>query len=210
MKWGDIINKNSVARLSQYKNALIRLKNLGFVKVFSDNLADALDIRPTQVRKDFSLFQISGNKRGGYNINELLASILKLLGKTELQNVVLIGLGHMGTALANYTGFKKEGIRVYACFDIDPAKHNEAAAPPVYPMERLREIVKKGDIKIAIIAVPDIAAQHVADLLVAADIKGVLNFTSIQLRTPADVPVRTVNLVHELENLFYFVHTEEE
>jgi redox-sensing transcriptional repressor len=198
-----------VARLSQYKNALVRLKSLGFVKVFSDNLADALGIRPTQVRKDFSLFQISGNKRGGYNIHELLDRILTLLGKTETQEVVLVGLGHMGMALAKYTGFRKEGIHICACFDIDPAKHNPQAQPPIFPMEKLVETVDRRHIRIAVVAVPDIAAQRVADLLAAAGIKGILNFAPIQLRTPTDVEVRNVNLVQELENLFYFVRAEE-
>ncbi|MDD5440372.1 MAG: winged-helix domain-containing protein, partial [Candidatus Omnitrophica bacterium] len=112
-----MINKNVIIRLSRYKNALVRLKYMGFVKVFSDNLADSIGVTPSVVRKDFSMFDLCGNKRGGYNIEELLRKLNSILGKNEIQKVILAGAGKLGTALLKYKGFEKEGIRISACFD---------------------------------------------------------------------------------------------
>jgi redox-sensing transcriptional repressor len=117
-----MINKKCILRLLRYKNALHRFDGLGFVKIFSDNLADAVGVTASQVRKDFSLFGISGNKRGGYQIDALLEKLNGLMGKNETQKVVIVGGGHIGTALMKYKGFEKEGIKIVACFDIDPTK----------------------------------------------------------------------------------------
>jgi redox-sensing transcriptional repressor len=199
-------SKNAIIRLSRYKNALYRLKLLGFVKVFSDNLADAVGVKPSQVRKDFSLFGISGNKRGGYLIDELIVKLNTILGKNEIQKVVIVGAGHIGTALMKYKGFEREGIKIVAAFDIDPAKYQKEAAMPILPLEELKECIQKNQIRIGIIAVPDIAAQQAADLMIAAGIKGILNFAPIRLRGPEDCVINNVNLEIELENVVYFAN----
>ncbi len=197
-------SKNSVIRLSKYKNALYRFKTLGFVRVFSDNLADAVGVAASQVRKDFSIFGVSGNRRGGYLIDELLIALNHILGKDKVQKIIIVGVGHIGSALINYQGFSKEGIKVVAGFDVDAAKHNLKFDVPIMPMEKLKEFVKKNNIDIAIIAVPDIAAQDVLDAMVSAGIKGVLNFAPIRLHTPANCVITNVNLGLELETLIYF------
>ncbi len=202
-------NKQIITRLSRYKNALYRLKSLGFVKVFSDNLADAIGATSSQVRKDFSIFGISGSKRGGYHIDSLIEKLNQILGKNILQKVVIAGLGNIGTALMHYQGFEKEGISVAACFDIDPAKFNTKAKVPVLPLGELKEYVKAHNIRIGVIAVPDIAAQQVFDIMLSAGIKGVLNFAPIGLRSGDDIVVNNVNLVSELENVMYFVNIME-
>jgi len=200
-----ITNKNCIIRLSRYKNALYRLEALGFVKVFSDNLADAIGSTATQVRKDFSLFGISGNKKGGYEVKALLDKLNTILGKDEVQNVIVVGAGHIASALVNYKGFEKEGIKIAAAFEIDSAKYNKNSQVPVLPMDELNNFVKARGIKIGIIAVPDIAAQQAADLMFGAGIRGILNFAPIRLRTPNDeCVVNNVNLVGELENVIYF------
>ena len=200
-----ITNKNCIIRLSRYKNALYRLEALGFVKVFSDNLADAIGSTATQVRKDFSLFGISGNKKGGYEVKALLDKLNTILGKDEVQNVIVVGAGHIASALVNYKGFEKEGIKIVAAFEIDSAKYNKNSRVPVLPMDELNNFVKARGIKIGIIAVPDIAAQQAADLMFGAGIRGILNFAPIRLRTPNDeCVVNNVNLVGELENVIYF------
>ena len=201
-----IANKNCIIRLSRYKNALHRLKVLGFVKVFSDNLADAIGVLPSQVRKDFSIFGISGNRRGGYNIDELIDKLNSILGKDRVQKVVVVGTGNIGTALMKYKGFEKEGIKIVAGFDIDPAKYHETADMPVLPLEKLKEMVKAENIKIGIIAVPDIAAQQVFDMMVSAGIKGILNFAPIRLRGPEDLIINNINVELELESVSYFVN----
>ena len=207
-------NKLCIIRLSKYKNALYRLKLLGFVRVFSDNLADAVEATASQVRKDFSLFGILGNKRGGYKIDELIEKLNIILGKDELQKVVIVGLGKLGTALIHYTGFEKEEIKIVAAFDIDPTKFNrldsqplkQKEKTPVLPLEDLPEFVRKNNIKIGIITVPDIAAKQVVEIMLSAGIKGVLNFAPIRLRGNDDCIINNVNLEVELENLIYFVN----
>jgi len=207
-------NKLCIIRLSKYKNALYRLKSLGFVRVFSDNLADAVEATASQVRKDFSIFGISGNKRGGYKIDELIEKLNIILGKDELQKVIIVGLGKLGTALTRYTGFEKEEIKIVAAFDIDSTKFNHLSnqmikqkeKTPVLPLEYLTEFVRKNNIKIGIITVPDIAAQQVVDIMLSAGIKGVLNFAPIRLRGNDDSIINNVNLEVELENLIYFVN----
>ncbi len=203
-----IVNRQCIIRLSRYKNALYRLKSLGFVKVFSDNLADAVGVTAAQVRKDFSIFGITGNKKGGYQVDNLIDKLNFILGKNQLQCVVIVGAGHIGSALMKYQGFEKEGIKIMAGFDIDPAKQNRNSPIPVLPLEELKEFVRANNIKIGIIAVPDLAAQQAADILVQAGVKGVLNFAPIRLRASEEVTINNVNLELELENVIYFVNTQ--
>ena len=204
-----ITNKNCIIRLSRYKNALYRLQALGFVKVFSDNLADAVGVTASQVRKDFSIFGISGNKKGGYQIDSLLEKLNSILGKDQLQKVVVVGAGHIGSALMRYRGFEKEGIKIVAGFDIDPAKINRSNSVPVLPLEEAKVFIKTNGIRIAILAVPDIAAQQAADVICTAGIKGILNFAPLRLKSAEGCIINNVNLEIELENLIYFVNVME-
>jgi len=204
-----ITNKNCIIRLSRYKNALYRLQALGFVKVFSDNLADAVGGTASQVRKDFSIFGISGNKKGGYQIDSLLEKLNSILGKDQLQKVIVVGAGHIGSALMRYRGFEKEGIKIVAGFDIDPSKINRSAPIPVLPLEEAKPFIKSNGIRIAILAVPDIAAQQAADLICISGIKGILNFAPLRLKAAEGCIINNVNLEIELENLIYFVNVTE-
>ncbi len=200
-----VMNRKCIIRLSRYKNALKRLKALGFVKVFSGNLADATGVTSSQVRKDFSLFGITGNRRGGYQVDELIERIRDILGKNELHNVIIVGAGNIGRALLNYKGFQTGGICVIAGFDIDPEKCDPRAEMPILPMEEFRTFISEHDVKIGILAVPDAAAHHTAELMIVAGIQGILNFAPIQLRTSRDAVISNINLEVELENLIYFV-----
>lgn len=204
-----VMNRKCIIRLSRYKNALKRLKALGFVKVFSGNLADAAGVTSSQVRKDFSLFGITGNRRGGYKVDELIARIREILGKNELQKVVIVGVGNIGKALIRYKGFEAGGIKIIAAFDIDPAKYTRSFEVPVLPMEDFRAFVQENQVKIGILAVPDVAAHHVSEIMISAGIKGILNFAPIQLRAADDVVISNINLEVELENLIYFVNAQE-
>ena len=200
--------RSKILRLSRYKNAAIRLKSLNFVKVFSDNLGDATGVTASQVRKDFSIFGIAGNRRGGYQIDELLTQLNKVLGKDELQKFIVVGMGNLGRALINYPGFAKSEIRIVAGFDVDPAKFNRKADAPVLPMDELAGYVKANGVTLAIISVPDFAAQEAFEKLMKAGIKGVLNFAPIRLKSDEKVIVHNLNLETEFENLIYFVNTK--
>jgi len=204
-----MVNKKCIIRLSRYKNALTRLKAFGFVKVFSGNLADAAGVTSSQVRKDFSLFGITGNRRGGYNVDELINRILEILGKNEIQKVALIGAGSIGTALLKYKGFEMGGSKIMAAFDIDPIKINPNADTPILPLEEFHDFVTKHSIRVGILAVPDIAAHHVSEIMIGSGIQGILNFAPIQLRGAEGVIINNINLEVELENLIYFVNASE-
>jgi redox-sensing transcriptional repressor len=205
----NITNRTCIIRLSQYRNAIIRLKALNFVRVFSDNLADAAGATAAQVRKDFSLFGITGNRRGGYAVDELIQQLNKILGKDHYQDFVLVGIGNIGRALLHYAGFEKSGIRVVAGFDIDPGKFSETDTVPILPLEKMHDYIVTNGIKLAIITVPDYAAQQVLELLRSAGIKGILNFAPINLRESPDCVINNINLVTELENIIYFVNARE-
>nr|MQY76067.1 redox-sensing transcriptional repressor Rex [Spirochaeta sp.] len=134
---------NSVMRLLKYKITLKRLKSLGLARVFSDNLADSISISSSLVRKDFSLYGISGSKRGGYSIDELIENLDSILGKDKILKVVIAGAGKLGTALLHYKGLEEEHIKIYAVFDNNPDKFNKDAPVPVLPIEQLIGYVQK-------------------------------------------------------------------
>jgi redox-sensing transcriptional repressor len=203
-----IANKNCIIRLSRYKNALYKFREKGLHRVFSNTLAEAVGVLPTQVRKDFSFFGISGNKRAGYQIGELLEKLNSILGKDEIQKVVIAGCGNIGSALMKYAGFEKEGIKIIAVFDINPAKCKRRGPIPVLPITRLKDFVSEHRIKIGVIAVPDTAAQGVFDAMVSAGIKGVLNFAPLRLKPQESVVINNVNLELELESVAYFINAQ--
>jgi redox-sensing transcriptional repressor len=205
----NISNRSCIIRLSQYRNAIIRLKALNFVRVFSDNLADAAGATASQVRKDFSIFGITGHRRGGYQVDDLLNQLNRILGKDKIQDIILVGVGNIGKALLNYAGFEKSGIRLVAGFDIDPTKYVADANIPILPLEKMRDYIVANGIKLAIITVPDYAGQQVLELLKLAGVKGILNFAPICLRESADCIINNINLVTELENIIYFVNARE-
>ncbi len=201
------MSKNSVTRLYQYRKSLYRLRQMGFVKAFSENLADAVSVTAAQVRRDFSIFGISGNKRGGYSVDELIAKLDQKLGKDREQNVIVVGAGNLGRALMNYKGFEAEKIKVCALFDSDPSKINRKADVPILPLEDLKKFVKENQIEVAVIVVPDVSAQQVLTELVKAGIKGVLNFAPVRLNPPHEnFVISHVNLGLELETVIYQAH----
>lgn len=200
-----ISNKNCINRLSRYKGALYHFKELGFTKIFSTYLAQAVGVTSGQIRKDFSIFKIHGNKRGGYVIDTLLADLNNILSKNETQKVILVGVGNLGRALIHYKGFAREGFHLVAAFDIDPVKIAAQSDVPVLPIKEMSQFIKDNAIEFGIITVPIVVAPHVFDMMVAAGIKGVLNFAPCSLTTTDEsVHVNYVNLELELEQLIYF------
>jgi redox-sensing transcriptional repressor len=198
---------NSVYRLHVYRKSLQKLKQLGFVKVFSDNLADAVGVTPTQVRRDFASFGLTGQKRGGYSVDNLLTSLDKKLGKESLQNAIVVGVGHIGRALMNYRGFATAGIKIAAGFDTDERKQDPEGAVPVLGMGSLKEFVARARPRAAIIAVPEEHAQSVFDQLIKAGIRGILNFAPMRLSAPNDdVVVNNIDVGLEIEKILYLVN----
>ena len=204
------MNRELILRLTKYKRLLSKLKALGLERVFSNNLGDAIGVSPALVRKDFSNLSLPGNKRGGYNIDELTERLDGVLGYDENQNVVIVGCGRIGTALMRFDEFHHEGIRIAAGFDVAPEHVDNTTEIPVYPIEKLPGFVKENKIRVGIIAVPDNAASQVFELMVSAGIHGILNFAAVELKCsgaekdcPGECTVHNVNIGLEIEHLFY-------
>jgi redox-sensing transcriptional repressor len=200
------IIRNSLKRIFLYRACLVRLRLMGVEKVFSYTLANETGVTSDQVRKDFSEFTIKGNKRGGYNINELLEKMEKLFHRNKDNNIVLVGMGNMGLALSKYSKFSQRNMNIVATFDIDPFKQKIRSGTPVYSMGRLKEIIDRFSVKVAIIAVPEISAQEVTDELIRHGIIGIMNFAPVLLKVPPEVIINNVNLCDELEGVIYYVH----
>lgn len=200
------IPRKAVYRLSVYLRCLQRLKTNDIRTVSSEALAKAARVKSTQLRKDLTYFGQFGTRGLGYDVEQLSKMISDLLGTTSLQPVILVGVGNLGLALLSYKGFEQEGFEIVAAFDLDYARKKDKIAPtPLYPMERLGEIVQKREVRMAIITVPAPGAQEVANQLIDAGITGILNFAPIVLHVPDEVMVNNVNLAIELENLSYFI-----
>ena len=198
--------QNRINRLLSYKQLLNRFKSLGLVRVFSDNIADPLGISASLVRKDFGVFGIAGSQKGGYTIESVLTKIDEILGSNEIQKVIIIGAGRIGEALMSYTGFHKDGIKIAAAFDIDVKKMTQKNEIPVLPIEELPSFIKTEEISVAIMAVPDVAAQQIFESLQSANILGILNFTSVKFKSTEEITVNNFNIENELINLIYFVN----
>ena len=216
----DRIHRPMVLRLARYLRVLQKLKGLGFVKVFSNNLGDAIGATPAVVRKDFSVIGISGNKRGGYTVDNLVERLVDILGKRDSEDVVVVGCGRIGTALISFREFAREGIRVVAGFDANEDRQRPNDPIPVLPIEQLPAFVAEREIEVAVLAVPDAVATSVFEMMVDAGIRGILNFTSVELKCGTacaenhgcamECTVNNVNIGLEIENLFYLIRLKRE
>jgi redox-sensing transcriptional repressor len=205
------IPEATVARLPVYRRSLIELAQEHIPTVSSERLADMAGVNAAKVRKDLSYLGTYGTRGVGYEVQELLYEIESKLGLTCDSPVVVVGVGNLGQALANYTGFRQRGFPVVALVDSDPAKIGESVAGLVVrSIDDLDAIVPECNVSIGIIATPAASAQNVADRLVAAGVRSILNFAPSVLTVPPQVPVRKVDLATELQILsFYQEHPAE-
>lgn len=196
--------RNDLKRLFTYRLCLIGFKRRGFDRLFSYTLGEEAGVSADQVRKDFSNYKITGNKKGGYNIDELLRAIDDVIKHQDDQYMILVGMGNIGRALVQYKTFKLRKMIIVASFDIDPGKQSKRWNVPVLPLEMMDDIIKKFHVKVAILAVPAISAQDVANRLFDLGIKGILNFAPVILKIPKGVIVNNINLCDELEYVIYY------
>lgn len=201
--------KNNLKRLFTYRICLINFKRKGFDRVFSYNLGEEAGVTAEQVRKDFSEFNIRGNKKGGYSINELLHAIDNIFKFQHNEHVILIGMGNIGRALVQYKRFLLRKMIIVASFDIDPSKQSKRWGIPVLSLDQMDDIIHKFHVRTAIVAVPEISAQEICDKLVKLGIKGILNFAPIIPKVPENVIVNNINLCDELESVIYYVDKQE-
>ena len=200
--------RKSLRRILLYRGSLLRLQALGVKRVYSYTLGKETGISAEQVRKDFSEYRIKGNQRGGYRVDELIREMELIFYRDGSQNIIVVGRGNIGSSLANYNNFIQRNINIVATFDIDPSKQRLRSDIPVYTMERMEEIIERFNVRTAIIAVPDIAAQTVCDQLVGCGIEGIINFAPVILKVPAETIINNIHLSDEIESVIYCVSQE--
>jgi redox-sensing transcriptional repressor len=205
------IPKAAVFRLSLYLRELSGLHEKGVDTVSSLKLGNLLGLTDAQVRKDLAYFGQFGYPWLGYHVEELIGELKRILGTDRMWDVVLIGCGNLGRALAAYKGFHRQGFRVVAAFDADPVKAGHSIGElAVRPMSELAPTVARTGSRIAIICVPSDQAQEVADRAVSAGIRGILNFASTSISTPAHVVENSVDLAIRLEQLSFQLRSMEQ
>jgi len=198
------IPEKTVTRLSIYLRCLEELETDGITSVSSKQLAERFGLNSAQVRKDLAYFGQFGVRGLGYYIAELKHNLERILGLKQDWEVALVGAGNLGSALIAYKGFQARGFRLGMAFDTDPAKIGLCVdGVQILDVAKLVPTIRKKKIKIAVVAVPAVAAQSVADLLVEAGVNAILNFAPVQLSVPVGVKVQNVDLSVLLKTLSY-------
>lgn len=198
------VSAPTIGRLSLYLRLLLELSERGVVTVSSEDLASRSGTTAAQVRKDLSLFGSFGTRGLGYPVEELELRLRRILGLERSWGVALVGAGRIGSALFGYENFRRQGFLIEVVFDANPQKVGQRwNGLTVASDSSMEQVVADRGIEIAVIAVPADAAQRVADRLVAAGVRGVLNFAPTRLKVPPEVEVKTVDMALEMEGLSY-------
>jgi redox-sensing transcriptional repressor len=201
----EAISELTTGRLSIYLRCLTWLESQGQKTVSSQELADRFHLNSAQIRKDLACFGEFGTRGVGYQVVHLRQQLIETLGIDRTRSIAIVGAGNLGMALADYSGFNSNGFQIAALVDSDPAKSGSISRQgiPVVPFERLADTVRRHRVEIGIIAVPPAAAQAVCDALAGAGVSAILNFAPVQLRAPANVKLKSVDLRINLESLSF-------
>jgi len=200
------IPEGTISRLFIYLRELVTLLNVNIRTISSSELGERLNLSDAQVRKDLGHFGQFGVSGSGYNTNELKSALEKILGKNKAWNVAVVGVGHLGSALLAYPGFKERKLNLVAGFDSDERKVGKRLGEiTVQPMRNMPGTIKDKKISIGIIATPRESAQEVAEKLISSGISCILNFAPASLNVPEHVKVKDVDFSREIETLSYFL-----
>ena len=190
-----VLKLPTIRRLPLYLHLLENHQEAGEETISSNDLAKQMDLEQIVIRKDLSVTGIVGKPRIGYNVDELIAAIRKFIQWDTSQEAILVGAGHLGSALLRYTGFENMGVSIPVAFDSDPAViDTRVGDTKVYPIDKMEYMIKRIGWKMAILCVPAQVAQEVADHLVDAGITAIWNFAPIQLQLPNHVVIQQENL----------------
>jgi redox-sensing transcriptional repressor len=201
-------SRATAGRLSLYLRRLEAWEGEGQQTASSPQLAKSLDLREAQVRRDLAGLGNLGRRGVGYKIPALVMAIRAALGIDREWHAIVVGAGNLARALLRYRGFQERGFRIVSLFDSDPRKVGERIEHLlVAPISDLKRLVRQENVELALVAVPSEAAQDVANQLVEAGIRGVLNFAPAVLRLPSHVRVVNVDLTIQLEQLAFQVQT---
>jgi redox-sensing transcriptional repressor len=196
------------ARLARYLQVLTKAKKEGKETISSQELSAFTQVNSTQIRRDLSGFGKFGKRGVGYNVDGLVSQIRKILRTAGQHNIALFGAGHLGRAIASSDVFADHGFRVTAIFDADPRMvGTHIGSLQVRDVEDLRQVVEEEDIVVGVLAVPNAAAQGLADELVAAGVKIIFNYSEALLRVPPEVTVHTSSPAVDLLYALYFYLT---
>ncbi len=202
---GRTIPEATVGRLPVYLRALVEMAEGGSVTVSSEGLAEAAGVNSAKVRKDLSYLGSYGTRGVGYDVAYLIHQVRRVLGLTQDWPVLIAGIGNLGHALANYRGFGERGFRVVALVDADPRKvGEEVSGIPVSHVDDMAKLVRQHDVAIGIVCTPAQGAQEVADRMVDAGIRSILNFAPAVITVPPGVSLRKVDLSIELQILGFY------
>jgi redox-sensing transcriptional repressor len=200
-----------IRRLPLYARSLRYLLDEDVRSVSSQELGERINVTAAQIRKDLSYFGEFGKQGIGYDVEKLLHQIERILGLNQQWPVALVGIGHLGEAIARYEGFRSQGIRIAALFDSDANKIGaEINGLPIVDDAQIGRVLPEQGIKLAIIAVPASRAQEVADMLVAAGVRALLNYAPVVIQVPDTVWVRHIDPVAVLHSMTYYLAREEE
>lgn len=195
-----------IGRLPVYLRALQRMADHGVKTTSSQELGERVGISAAQIRKDISQFGEFGKQGTGYSIAYLLDKLREILKVDRIWDVAVVGAGDMGHALANYQGFTNRGFHIVAIFDNQPEKIGQKIGDfVVQDAEKIVESIKAANIKIAMLTVPATAAQSVADKLVQAGVRAILNYAPISLNVPNNVKVQHIDPATHLQRMTYYL-----
>lgn len=195
-----------VSRLPRYLQALEHLEKDGIQTTSSQELGEFIGISAAQIRKDLSQYGEFGKQGKGYNVQYLIDKLREILKVNRIWEMALVGAGNLGHAIANYQGFTDHGFRIVLIFDSDPHKIGQKAGPlVVQDANQMIDIIRRHGIKIGMITVPAGEAQAVADSLIKAGIRAILNYAPITLSVPQGVHVQYVDPIIYLQRMTYYL-----
>lgn len=198
------ISQAVIQRLPRYYRYLEELMEQGLERISSNELSKRMKLTASQIRQDLNNFGGFGQQGYGYRIQKLHDEIARILSLDEEHSMILVGAGHLGQALANYSNFQKRGFLLRAVFDVKPELiGTEVAGLKVLPMEELERVIEESEPRLAALCVPKDAALPVAERLVSLGIKGIWNFAPVDLELPEQVVVENVHLSESLMRLSY-------
>ena len=193
-----------IRRLPGYYRHLRELEAAGVTQISSQELGKRMQLTPSQIRQDINCFGGFGRQGYGYKVSDLKMHIGEILGLNRMHRMIILGVGNIGSAVANYPTFNREGFETVAMFDVDPGKiGTRVGNVPVYPMDELENFLSDNKVDVAVLAVPVKAAQETMDRLSACHVGAVWNFAPTDLRHPDDMIVVNVHLSDSLQILSY-------
>jgi len=204
----DRVPDKIIGRLARYRALLTDRLPVDRAHIFSHEIASAMRLTASQVRRDLMVLGFHGVPRHGYEVAQLIQHLDDFLSSRQTNPVAVVGAGNLGRALISFLESRRASIRIAAAFDADPEKCNRVFhGVKCHPMDALEKVLEGGPIRIAILCVPAEVAQATANRLVRGGIKGILNFAPVPLRVPLGVTLEELDLTSALEKVVYFTNT---